>query len=326
MIIMCIFCIENDSHRFHTNSALRFYRMRDAQILKIGPNSFRSKRLGILANLLVSALLSILLGFLVGCSHDFDESARESASESSSKSASESVVVFAGSSMTQALMDIKLALKNTHPEINLELVLAGSQTLAMQINQGAPADIFISANLEQIQRAIGFNTPALLIENTLVGIAPQNTEHPNTSSTQTASIQAVINNATRIVIAHEDVPAGRYTRNALNQLQLWEITKPKIVSYEHTVQGVLSKITLNQADLGFVYKTDALNASDSIKIITLPPHAPTTTQTWISINAASDNKQSPAWTVYSYLTNDPKALEIMLELGFMAPSIEGDTP
>jgi len=216
------------------------------------------------------------------------------------------VVIFAGSSMTNAMLEIETAFELNHPAIDLQLIFAGSQTLAMQINEGAHADIFISANLVQIQRINGFTEPTVLVENQLIAI---------TTNSDFTTIADAINKASQILVAHQDVPAGQYTYNALNQLGIWETAQPKIVSYEHSVQAVLTKMVMGQADLGFVYRTDAINANEQVRMIEFPSDISTTTQTWIALNADSEIN-SPVATAYGYITESIDAQRIYTSLGF----------
>ncbi len=216
------------------------------------------------------------------------------------------VTLFVCSSMTHPLMEIETAFELTHPSIDLELIYAGSQTLAMQINEGADADIFISANLVQIQRISGFTEPTVLVENQLVAI---------TANSDFTTVVEVIHSATQILVAHQDVPAGQYTHDALVQLGVWETTKHKIVSYEHSVQAVLTKMVMAQADLGFVYRTDAANANDRVHTIEFPSNISATTQTWVALK--TDNEpDSPAAIAYAYITESIDAQRIYTNLGF----------
>ncbi len=220
------------------------------------------------------------------------------------------VVLFAGSSMTEVLQEIETAFESAHPEINLEPIFAGSQTLAMQINEGAPADLFVSANIEQIHRIKGFTPPKVLVSNQIVAITP--------SHAQVATLTDAIHNADRIVIAHRDVPAGHYARRALTNLNLWIATEPKIVSYEHTVRSVLTKVAMGEADLGFVYKTDALIVADQVRVIEIPAAGSPDTHTWIAMRSSSP---AQAQLVYEFITAAPEALQIFTRFGFTIPPI-----
>lgn len=230
------------------------------------------------------------------------------------------VIIFAGSSMAAAMKTMETSFELENPTIDLELILAGSQTLAMQINAGAHADLFISANRDQINRIDGFNEPVILIENTILAI----TEHDGISN-----IKDAIDRSRRIIIAHKDVPAGRYTRDALEAMGLWELVESKTVSQEHSVRGVLTKIVSGQADLGFVYRTDALSIHDQPaqpNTIEFPPEIQSSTQTWITIRSDSSMKHSPAQIVYQYLTKSDQASTIFAEHGFTTPPSPTQSP
>lgn len=208
--------------------------------------------------------------------------------------------------MTNAMLEIETAFELANPSIDLELIFAGSQTLAMQLNEGAHAAIFISANLTQIQRIRGFTEPTVLVENQLVAI---------TTNSDLTTVAEAIHNATQILVAHQDVPAGQYTYDALVQLGVWETIKPKIVSYEHSVQAVLTKMVMGQADLGFVYRTDAANANDRVHIIDFSSNISTTTQTWVALRADIET-DSPAVIAYAFISESIDAQRIYTSLGF----------
>lgn len=217
------------------------------------------------------------------------------------------ITIFSASSTTDALLEIKSAFKLAHPNINIEIISAGSQTLAMQISEGADADIFISADRAQIIRVPGYAPPEILVQNQLVAIS-----HTLNSD----SVTQAVNDASTIIIAHKHVPAGRYTLDALVAIDLWENAEPKIVSHEPSVRSVLTKVTLKQADLGFVYRTDTINTTAKINVIEFPSNAPTTTQTWITRRAMTTSDQSPTNLVYQFITQSDEAMLIFERTGF----------
>ncbi len=233
------------------------------------------------------------------------------------------VIVLAASSLTEPLQLIEAEFETLHPGIDLELIFAGSNTLAMQINAGAPADLFLSADYQQIQRIEGFAEPRVLVENQLVAIVPPGSGDAPIALTITDAIER----ASRMIVAQGDVPAGRYTRLILEELGLWEASKPKIVSYEHTVQGVLIKVAFGQGDLGFVYRTDALRAQDQVRMIEFPMSISSKTQTWIAIrhdaddagdSGDADNARSPESLAADFIINSSQARAIFTRLGFDA--------
>ncbi len=219
------------------------------------------------------------------------------------------VIVFAASSLTKPLKLIEAEFEALHPDINLELIFAGSNTLAMQINAGASADLFISADDVQMQRVEGFSSPRVLVENRLVGIVPL--------GSATTTIKEAIEHASRIIVAQGDVPAGRYTRLALDELSVWKTAASKIVSYEHAVQGVVSKVAFGQGDLGFVYLTDALGARDQVRMIEFPADISTQTLTWIAPRNGLDDAQSFRSLAADFIINSSQSQTIFTRLGFI---------
>ena len=222
--------------------------------------------------------------------------------------AESTVIIFAGSSMTQALQEIETRFELTHPTIDLELIFAGSQTLATQINAGAHADLFISADQIQINRVAGYGEPQVLVGNAIVAI---------TSIEQANTIDEAIEHSKRIILAQHDVPAGRYTQQALEALGVWDRAEPKVVSQEHSVRSVLMKIVSGEADLGFVYRTDArnINNKDAVRIINFPQQIPAQTQTWIT-KRSNTTPGSPIDEVFAYITTSPEARTVFDQLGF----------
>ena len=221
------------------------------------------------------------------------------------------VIVFAASSMTSAFEQIEKACERARPVIDVQMVFAGSQTLAMQINEGAPADLFVSANLKQVQRAGGFTEPEVLVENELVAVTGPNTAW--------MTVPEAVEGAMRIVIAHDGVPAGQYARQALVDLGLWEAVEPKVVSYEHSVGSVLIKMLVGEADLGFVYRTDAMTAPEKVTAIPFPSNHPVRTQVWITRRTGMRDKGSAAVFVDRFLQSSPESRAILSRHGFILP-------
>ncbi len=228
--------------------------------------------------------------------------------QSCSRGSSDSVTLFVASSVVESMQEIKESYENSHPEIRVELVSAGSQVLAMQIIEGAPADIFISADIRQMNRIQGFDEPSVLVENGMVAIVGL--------GSIANSVEEAIAQASRIVLAHEAVPAGQYTLQALTMMGLWEDTESKVYSYEQSVNGVVAKVVMGQADLGFVYKTDALNETDSVRIIEFPDTVPVTTQIWIAQITESNGTTSPESSVYQYIMESHDSNRIFSRHGF----------
>ena len=145
----------------------------------------------------------------------------------------------------------------------------GSNTLAAQITQGAPADVFASANtaLPQSLYAKGLVTkPVVFTRNTLVLIVP--TSNP-------AGIHSVFDlrrSEIKLVVAQPAVPVGGYTLQILKNMALSDVLQ-NVVSRESDVREVLAKVALGEADAGFVYSTDAKTVSGKVTVLKLPAWA-----------------------------------------------------
>jgi molybdate transport system substrate-binding protein len=163
---------------------------------------------------------------------------------------------------------------------------AGSNTLAAQIAQGAPADVFASANiaLPQALYAKGLvTTPVVFTRNTLVLIVPRSNP---------AGIHSVFDlrqNGIKLVVAQPTVPVGGYTLQILKNMALSDVLQ-NVVSREADVREVLAKVALGEADAGFVYSTDARTVSGKVTVLKLPAWAQPKVQYSIAVVTASRNR------------------------------------
>ncbi len=174
------------------------------------------------------------------------------------------VNVFAASSLTDALKEIAQPYEEqTHDQIVFNF--AASSLLARQIEEGAPADIFFSADEEKMDRLAnaGLILPETrrdLLGNSLVVVAP------NESSLQLSALSELFEKTQKLAVADpRTVPAGIYTRAHLTAIGLWEKLEPKLVPTEN-VRAALAAVESGNVDAGFVYKTDA-GISKKVKVI-----------------------------------------------------------
>jgi molybdate transport system substrate-binding protein len=185
--------------------------------------------------------------------------------------------VFAAASLTDVLPRIDPAERYS---------FAGSNTLAAQIQQGAPADVFASANMTLPQQlyAKGLVTkPVVLTRNTLVLIVP--TSNP-------AGIHSAFDlrkPGVKLVIAGPTVPVGAYTLQILKNMALSDVLQ-NVVSREADVREVLAKVALGEADAGFVYATDARTVPGKVTVLKLPAWAQPKVQYGIAVVTASSNR------------------------------------
>jgi molybdate transport system substrate-binding protein len=144
---------------------------------------------------------------------------------------------------------------------------AGSNTLALQIREGAPADVFASASplyTQQLYREGLVERPRTFATNSLVLAVPRR------NPARIRTIRDLAKRAKlRLVVAGPKVPIGLYTREVLKRLGLLGVLR-KTVSQEADVKGIVGKLALGEADAGFVYATDVKAAASRITAIPIP--------------------------------------------------------
>src|SRR6266550_1193208 len=143
---------------------------------------------------------------------------------------------------------------------------AGSDQLAFQIQQGAPADVFLAASPkypELLYKQGLVQKPVQFATNTLVLIVPR----ANPAGIHTAA--DLTKPGVKVVIGDPSVPVGAYTRTVLANLGISAAVLRNVVSQETDVRSVLAKVALGEADAGFVYITDAKTVQGKVKVIAL---------------------------------------------------------
>lgn len=205
------------------------------------------------------------------------------------------LTIFAAASLLDAFEAIATDFRRAHPGVDITFNFAGSQELRTQIEHGAPADVFASADRKHMDALVqqGLARPAAIFaRNHLVLVVPR-------GATTLKDLQE-LPRAQRIVIGGPDVPVGRYTRQLLTKAtSRWpgfeQQVMAHVVSEELNVRQVLAKITLGEADAGIVYRTDAATAADKVDVIAIPAdldvvaeypiaalaRAPQAAQTWV---------------------------------------------
>jgi molybdate transport system substrate-binding protein len=192
---------------------------------------------------------------------------------------------------------------------------AGSNALAAQIQQGAPADVFASANMTLPRHlfAKGLVTkPVVFTRNTLVLIVP---------ARNPAGIHSVYDlrrRGVKLVVAAPAVPVGGYTVQVLKNMSLSEVLQ-NVVSREADVREVLAKVALGEADAGFVYSTDARTVPGKVTVLRLPARAKANVQYGIAVVTASPNRARAQAFVSKLLM--PRAQKTLLAAGFL-PRVE----
>lgn len=185
--------------------------------------------------------------------------------------------VFAAASLQAAFTTIGQHFHNAHPGAGVSFNFGGSNTLAQQIVQGAPADVFASADVAQMNVVVTAGdangaSVKTFAHNRLVVVYPR----ANPAHLQT--LQDLARPGVSIVLAAAAVPAGQYALAFLDKASAdpafgasykADVLK-NVVSYEQDVKAVLAKVSLGEADAGIVYVTDAATDTSSLDTLAIP--------------------------------------------------------
>jgi molybdate transport system substrate-binding protein len=213
------------------------------------------------------------------------------------------ITVFAASSLT-----------NVFPAIDSKekYSFGGSNTLAAQIRQGAPAGVFASANMTiplQLFQSGFCSRPIVFTRNTLVIVVP--TANP----AGIHSIYDLTRPGVKLDIAGSGVPVGSYTLQILKNMNLSKAVLKNVVSQETDVREVLAKVALGEADAGFVYSTDAKTVPGKVKVIKVPAWAQPKVQYGICVVARSGDQADGQAFVKRVLSKAGQ--KKLLEFGFL---------
>lgn len=223
------------------------------------------------------------------------------------------LIISAAASLKEAMDDLKVKYSEVNPDIKLTYNFGGSGTLQQQIEQGAPADLFISAGKPQMDALIEKDLMvkdsviSLLANELVLVVGKDNTEVQNIEDlTNEKVVQIGIGTP-------ESVPAGRYAKDALTYLGLWDPLQPKLVMAKDVTQ-VLNYVETGNTEAGIVYKSDAQNSEKAKIIATFPTesHAPIIYPAGI---VASTQNQQAAKEFLEFLQG-PEAQDIFIQYGF----------
>ena len=187
------------------------------------------------------------------------------------------LVVFAAASLSPALRELGAAFERAHPGTRVSFNFAGSQQLAFQLEQGAAADLFASADQRWMsyveRRELLAGAPRVFAHNRLVAVVPGGNPAGITG------LRDLARPGVKLVLAAEAVPAGRYSRQAIARLaavpgypaDYERMVLGNVVSEEETVTAVRGKVQLGEADAGIVYASDtAGTAAALLEVIPIP--------------------------------------------------------
>ncbi len=175
------------------------------------------------------------------------------------------VVVFAATSLKEAFAELGALFEKEHPGARLVLNLAGSQELRTQLEHGAAADLFASADEAQMEALVRQDlvlAPEVFARNEPILIVPRE---------GSASLRSLddLPRASRIVLGDRAVPIGAYSERILAKrgAAFQRRVEARVVSRELNVRQVLTKVALGEADAAIVYRTDALAVGGEVRAI-----------------------------------------------------------
>ena len=267
------------------------------------------KALGIVA----AGFLSLALAS--GCSSSDSSSSSTSTTSAAPASTSASVTgditVFAAASLKNTFTELGKEFETENPGTTVTFSFSGSSDLVAQIIQGAPADVFASADAANMKKAtdagVVAGTPSDFASNTLTIVVPPGNPKGITSFAD------VNKEGTQLVNCAPQVPCGAATKKV--EESTGQTLTP--VSEESSVTDVLNKVTSGQADAGIVYVTDAKSAGDKVETVAFPEA--TAVVNLYQIAALKDSKNSAAATKFVDLVSGPKGLAVLTTAGFAAP-------
>ena len=221
------------------------------------------------------------------------------------------VTVFAAASLTDAFTEVGEAFSVANPEATATFNFAASSALVQQITEGAPADVYASADQPNMQKLVdaGGNAtePVVFATNRLaIVVAPGNPKG-------IATLADLASPDVALVLCAEQVPCGRFAIEVLTNAGV--AATPK--SLEENVRAVLTKVELGEADAGIVYVTDVLAAGDQAEGVEIPTEQNALAEYPIAVTTEAGNPDAAAAFV-AFVTG-PDGQAILEEYGFGQP-------
>ena len=226
------------------------------------------------------------------------------------------LLISAAASLKEALEEIKPLYQQSKPNVNINYNFGSSGALQQQIEQGAPADIFISAAKKQVDalEQKGLLVPGtrnIIAKNRLVLVVPKNVVGITSFySLKDAKVKKIAIGEPR------SVPAGQYAQQVLEKLKIWSEIKSKLV-FANNVRQVLASVESGNADAGLVYITDA-KISDKVKVVVTADekyHSPII----YPLAVVKRSKNVDAAKEFSQFLSSNQAKSVFKKYGFILP-------
>ncbi|MEX0784765.1 MAG: molybdate ABC transporter substrate-binding protein [Dehalococcoidia bacterium] len=282
-----------------------------------------------------SALLLVLAAtaapLLIACGGDDDDDPPSSATTSGSPAPTAAstrpplegeILIFAASSLTNAFEEAGISFEAANPRTKVTFNFASSSALATQINEGAPADVFASADTNQMKVVSdkgNAGEPRVFVKNLPVVVVPK-------GSSAVATFADLAKPGLNLVLAAPEVPIGRYSRDIFAKASeaqsgisadFSQQALANLKSNEANVRAVLTKVQLGEADAGIVYTTDVAAAGGEVSAIDIPQQYNVIAEYPIAVIKAS--KERGVAEAFVEFILSPGGQEILEKHGFSAP-------
>jgi molybdate transport system substrate-binding protein len=225
-----------------------------------------------------------------------------------SSGSSNEIKVFAAASLTAAFAELGQQYTSANGGTKVTFNFAGSQALATQIQQSAPADVFASAdlaNMDKVKDLVG--TPQSFASNLLAIVV----EKGNPKGVK--GLDDLGNSDLKVVLAAEEVPAGKYAKQLLDKARV-SLTP---VSQEDNVKAVVTKVSLGEADAGIVYGTDVTAGGDKVEGVDIP-ETQNVTATYPIATVKASTAQDKAQAFMDLVLSD-QGQQVLKQSGFLPP-------
>src|SRR5215469_6486100 len=279
----------------------------DGRISRVSFGSGRHRAMRISTLTGVCAAVGALV--LAGCSSSTTSS--PSAGSSASGKLSGTLVVFAATSLTDAFDKIGAQFEKAHPGVTVKFNYNGSSSLATSITQGAPADVFASAAPENMKTVTdagdAAGTPTTFASNTAeIMVETGNPQHIE-------SVKDLADDKIKVAVCAPEVPCGVVAQEVFKNAGV--TVKP--VSQETNVGGVVTKVTLGEADAGIVYVTDVKANEGKATGVSIPSDQNAITEYPI-VEVKGAPNASAAKAFISYVLG-PDGQKVLTSFGFLPP-------
>jgi molybdate transport system substrate-binding protein len=251
-----------------------------------------------------TAAAALLLATTAACGSSDSDGATSSTKDTT-------LTVFAAASLKAPFTEIGTAFEKANPGVTVTFNFAGSADLVSQIQQGAPADVFASADTANMDKATADDlvagTPADFATNTLEIATPPG------NPAGIGSLADLARPGVKVVVCAPAVPCGA----AAAGVEKAAGVDIKPVSEEQSVTDVLGKVASGEADAGLVYVTDVKGAGDTVDGVTFPESSDVVNT--YPIAALADSKSPDAATAFAAYVTGPKGQAVLAAAGFGTP-------